>query len=83
MGDNARQQKIRRILELRMKIVDMAGYTAGVEGLMQEPEDIPDAFWERVAKQYDKMLRDEGLIDDVTDQEIAAMDDGDAWSARS
>jgi hypothetical protein len=49
----------------------MAGYTAGVEGLMQEPEDIPDAFWERVAKRHDQMLAAEGLTDDLTDEEAA------------
>jgi len=67
----ARQQKVERILELRRKVVDMAGYTAGVEGLMQEPEDIADAFWERVAKRYDQMLAAEGLTDDLTDEEAA------------
>jgi hypothetical protein len=70
-----RKQRVLRILELRRKIVEMAGYTAGAEGIEIDPESkIPDSLWERAAKHYDEMLRDEGLVDDVTDDELQELD---------
>ena len=67
-----REEKIRKVLAIRKEIVAMAGYTAGVEH--GEDGEIPDELWDRAAKHYARLLKAEGLEDDLTEEEVEKYD---------